>query len=199
MPLSTTRRPHSLAATATLYATPPQPPITIATIYSATPSPSPYLSRHRRRQPPITTSPTPPRFLYNPTTIHQHHSRPPLIYATTDAMHRLPHCHLVTIHDMTSATPPQHCRHPDNASPKPQPPSLIWILDELNGGYVAFRGNHKGGKITGKVFIGNIDEDLSISLPLHNLTEGDSNELSAGTSLPKGGETVTTVNFQNFK
>nr|GEY81597.1 hypothetical protein [Tanacetum cinerariifolium]GEZ23406.1 hypothetical protein [Tanacetum cinerariifolium] len=47
--------------------------------------------------------------------------------------------------------------------------------------------------------VGNLDEDLSISSSLHNLIEDDSNGSSAGTSLPKGGETVTTVNFQNFK
>nr|GFB85702.1 hypothetical protein [Tanacetum cinerariifolium] len=39
--------------------------------------------------------------------------------------------------------------------------------------------------------VGNLDDDLSISSSLHNLTEDDSNELSTGTSLPKGGETVT--------
>nr|GEU72982.1 retrovirus-related Pol polyprotein from transposon TNT 1-94 [Tanacetum cinerariifolium] len=33
----------------------------------------------------------------------------------------------------------------------------------------------------------NLDDDLSISSSLHNLTEDDSDELRAGTSLPKGG------------
>nr|GEX24072.1 hypothetical protein [Tanacetum cinerariifolium] len=50
-------------------------------------------------------------------------------------------------------------------------------------------------KISRKVFVGNLDDDLSISSPFHNFTEDDSDEWSAGTSLPKGGETVTTVNF----
>nr|GEV26728.1 retrovirus-related Pol polyprotein from transposon TNT 1-94 [Tanacetum cinerariifolium] len=36
------------------------------------------------------------------------------------------------------------------------------------------------------VFVGNLDDDLSISSSLHNLTEDDLEELSAGTSLPKG-------------
>ncbi|GKA56126.1 hypothetical protein Tco_0755198 [Tanacetum coccineum] len=36
------------------------------------------------------------------------------------------------------------------------------------------------------ISVGNLDDDLSISSSLHNLTEDDSDELSAGTSLPKG-------------
>ncbi|GKE71163.1 hypothetical protein Tco_1529235, partial [Tanacetum coccineum] len=32
--------------------------------------------------------------------------------------------------------------------------------------------------------VGNLDDDLSISSSLHNLTEDDSDELSAGTTLP---------------
>ncbi|GKD67542.1 hypothetical protein Tco_1321632, partial [Tanacetum coccineum] len=40
--------------------------------------------------------------------------------------------------------------------------------------------------------VGNLDDDLSISSSLHNLTKDDSNELSAGKSLPKGVDTLTT-------
>ncbi|GJT16851.1 hypothetical protein Tco_0875557 [Tanacetum coccineum] len=36
------------------------------------------------------------------------------------------------------------------------------------------------------ISVGNLDDDLSISLSLYTLTEDDSDELSAGTSLPKG-------------
>ncbi|GJU06173.1 hypothetical protein Tco_1122603 [Tanacetum coccineum] len=36
------------------------------------------------------------------------------------------------------------------------------------------------------ISVGNLDDDLSISSSLRNLTEDDSDELSAGTSLPKG-------------
>nr|GFA46021.1 hypothetical protein [Tanacetum cinerariifolium] len=42
--------------------------------------------------------------------------------------------------------------------------------------------------VSHSVSVGNLDDDLSISSSLHNLTEDDSNELSAKTSLPKGGE-----------
>nr|GEZ95013.1 hypothetical protein [Tanacetum cinerariifolium] len=45
------------------------------------------------------------------------------------------------------------------------------------------------------VSVGNLDYDLFVSSSLHNLTKDDSNESSTGTSLPKGGETVTTVKF----
>ncbi|GJT17690.1 ribonuclease H-like domain-containing protein [Tanacetum coccineum] len=42
------------------------------------------------------------------------------------------------------------------------------------------------------VSVGNLDDDLSISSSLHNLTEDDSDELSDGISLPKGVDTLTT-------
>ncbi|GJV75588.1 hypothetical protein Tco_1507172 [Tanacetum coccineum] len=50
------------------------------------------------------------------------------------------------------------------------------------------------------ISVGNLDDDLSISSSLHNLTEDDSNELSAGTSLPKGEPTFALGHwFRVFK
>ncbi|GJZ47455.1 ribonuclease H-like domain-containing protein [Tanacetum coccineum] len=46
------------------------------------------------------------------------------------------------------------------------------------------------------ISVGNLDDDLSISSSLHNLTEDDSDELSAGTSLPKGVRLVANGSTQ---
>nr|GEV34615.1 hypothetical protein [Tanacetum cinerariifolium] len=56
-----------------------------------------------------------------------------------------------------------------------------------------FQTDAVGNFVQGNLSVGNLDDDFSISSYLHNLTENDLDELSAGTLLPKGSLLNNTI------